>query len=67
MKLSRLLCRFAWYRRLRGGSWRWHEGRWYRVTVEVIVPIDFSDDFTLREDLEEFFSLGEKEKRSGHL
>lgn len=63
--LSRLLCRYAWYRRARGGDWTFHRGRWVRIEVteriggklkrietEIIEPlVFFTDDTSLRNDI----------------
>lgn len=59
---DRLLCRFGWYRRLRGGTWGFGNGRWVRVQIEVIEPIEFfTDDLSLRDDYKQFLIDCEKE------
>ncbi len=61
MRLSDLLCRFAWYRRLRGGTWHRSNKQWCRVSIEVFTEVDFSDDFSVREDFRQFLAECEKE------
>lgn len=55
MRLSDLLTRFAWWRRLQGGTWLRHNGRWHRVETEE-PPDDLSDDPTRRQDLQPFLT-----------
>lgn len=63
MKLSDLLCRFKWYRRLRGGTWHQHGNQWFRVSVEVFTIVDLCDDISIRDDIQEFLKVCDKENQ----
>lgn len=73
--LSRLLCRFEWYRHLRGGQWVLMGGQWLqvrviqvearrRVSVEVVEPlVFFTDDTSLRHDVQEHLGQDGTDRR----
>ena len=65
--IARLLCRFAWYRALRGGSWTKVANHWVRIEVQMVEPFDletfFTDDTSLRHDYQQFLAQCDKEKQ----
>lgn len=61
-RLFRLLSRSRLFRKLWGGEWEKLHGSWVVVALQP-EPSDITDNFCLRDELQEFLSLCEKENQ----